>query len=100
MTKKTEYERWKKMSPKLFTNRVGKYNGSEIRLHIDVTIPPRQDKLRPVPFNLRPGVERAIVKMLVDDMIEPVQGATPWISPIVPVAKKNGLNEIRICVDA
>ena len=33
-----------------------------------------------------------------DDIIEPVTGATTWISPIVPVIKPNG--EIRICTDA
>ena len=38
--------------------------------------------------------------MLDQDLIEPVYGPTPWVSPIVPVPKKNGSGEIRICSDA
>ncbi len=38
--------------------------------------------------------------MLDNDLIEPVPGPTPWISPIVPVPKRNGTDEIRICTDA
>ncbi len=49
---------------------------------------------------LRAGVEAEIKSMLEDDLIEPVPGPTPWISPIVPVTKRNGTDEIRICTDA
>ncbi len=38
--------------------------------------------------------------MLDNDLIEPVPGPTPWISPIVPVPKRNGTDKIRICTDA
>ena len=37
--------------------------------------------------------------MLEQDLIEPVEGPTRWISPIVPVPKKDS-EEIRICSDA
>ena len=36
--------------------------------------------------------------MLEDDLIEPVNGPTPWVSPIVVVPKIN--YKIRICTDA
>ena len=38
--------------------------------------------------------------MLEEDVIEPVNGPTPWVSPIVPVPKPGKPNEIRICTDA
>ena len=31
------------------------------------------------------------------DIIEPVEGPTPWVSPVVVVPKQN--DEIRLCVD-
>lgn len=33
------------------------------------------------------------------DIIEEVDGATPWISPIVLVPKPKNPSEIRLCVD-
>ena len=36
--------------------------------------------------------------MIENDIIEPVSGPTPWVSPIVPIVKSNG--EIRVCTDA
>ena len=32
-----------------------------------------------------------------DDIIEPVEGPTPWVSPLVIIPKPSG--DIRICVD-
>jgi len=34
-----------------------------------------------------------------DDMIEKVNGPTPWVSPVVIVPKPNNPDEIRLCVD-
>jgi hypothetical protein len=36
--------------------------------------------------------------MLDNDIIEKVNGPTPWVSPVVPVMKENG--EVRLCTDA
>jgi hypothetical protein len=82
-----------------FTGKVGSFKPYSVKLHIDETISPRQEKLRHVPFHLREKVEMEIKKMLEEDLIEPVSQPTAWISPIVPVPKK-GSNEIRICSDA
>ena len=38
--------------------------------------------------------------MLNEDVKEPVNGPTPWVSLIVPVPKPGKQNEIRICTDA
>ncbi len=84
--------------PSVFTNRIGKLKNHLVKLHIDLDVKPIRQKRRPTPIHLRAGIEKAIKQMLKDDEIEPVDGPTPWVSPIVPIVKNNG--EIRICTDA
>lgn len=84
--------------PRLFSGKVGKLNDFKVKLHINSNIKPVHQKTRPTSIHLRAGVEKALKKMLDNDIIEPVTGATPWVSPIVPIIKSNG--EIRICTDA
>ena len=91
--------KWKGLFPQAFTGLVGKLVDEPVRLHIDHNVPPVQQKLRHVPFHLRPAVEAEIGKMLENDLIEPHTGPTTWISPIVPVPKPNRPGEIRICTD-
>ena len=84
--------------PLLFSNKIGKMKNHLVKLHINHSVKPVRQKRRPTPLHLRPGIEKAIKKMLDDDVIEPVNGPTPWVSPIVPVIKNNG--EVRVCTDA
>ncbi|CAF1076837.1 unnamed protein product, partial [Brachionus calyciflorus] len=93
-------EKFIRKYPQLFSGKVGILKNHQVNLHIDESIKPIQQKLRPVPFHLRPLVEAEIVKMLEQDIIEPVKGPTPWVSPIVPVPKPDRPNEVRICTDA
>ena len=72
----------------------------EAKPHIDKSITPKQSKFRIVPFHIRHLVEKEIENMLANDVIEPVTGPTPWVSPIVSVPKEGRPNEIRICTDA
>ena len=74
-------------------------------------------KTEPVKFQLKPDtkphslatarhialprlkhVKEALTEMERNDVIEKVSTATPWVSPMVPVAKPNS-NKVRICVD-
>ena len=41
-------------------------------------------------------MEAEIQNLLDQDIIEPVQGPTPWVSPVVVVPKASG---VRLCVD-
>jgi hypothetical protein len=91
--------KWHRLYPELFTGKVGSFKPYQVKLHIDESVQPRQEKLRHVPFHLREKVEAEVRKMLEQDLIEPVNGPTKWISPIVPVPKKD-TDEIRICSDA
>ena len=93
-----EYEAWKRRFPNVFGEHIGKLRNFQARLHIDESIAPQQQKLRHVPFHLRGTVEKELIRMLDNDIIEPTNGPTPWVSPIVPVPKANG--EVRITTDA
>lgn len=91
-------EKFAKKYPELFADKIGRLKNFEVKLHINTDIKPVQQKLRYVPFHLRDAVEKEIQSMLEQDIIEPVNGPTPWVSPIVVVPKPN--KKIRICTDA
>ena len=52
-----------------------------------------------IPFHVRKKVEEKLKQLENDDIIELVEGPTPWVSSIVAVTKPKKPNEIRICVD-
>lgn len=58
---------------------------------------PVRQPLRPVPIGMIDLVEERLNELLRLDMIEPVEGFTPWVSALVPVVKGNG--KLRLCVD-
>ena len=76
---------------------IGLLKNYQADIHIDESVPPVAQKPRPVPFALREKVSAKIRELLDDDIIEPVQGPTPWVSPIVVAPKPNG--DIRLCID-
>ncbi|CAB3986354.1 Hypothetical predicted protein [Paramuricea clavata] len=76
---------------------LARVKGKEIKLHISNTVAPKQQPQRRIPFHVRKNVEQELKRLEQLDIIEAVDGPTPWVSPIVVVPKKSG--EIRICVD-
>ncbi|XP_057305378.1 uncharacterized protein K02A2.6-like [Hydractinia symbiolongicarpus] len=76
---------------------MGKLNNFKQKLHIDPDVTPIQQPTRRLPFHTRKKVEAELDRLLKLDIIEPVNGPTSWVSPIVAVPKKNG--KIRLCVD-
>ena len=76
---------------------VGKVPNKVVKLHIDPDVITRQQPHRRIPFHVREDVEKELQRLARLDIIEKVDGPTPWISPIVVVPKKSG--EVRICVD-
>ena len=59
---------------------------------IAVALPPRRHA-----FSLRGSIEAELKRLQENDIIEPVQEVTPWVSSLVPVRKANGT--LRLCVD-
>ena len=60
---------------------------------------------RPVKFQkscvspLRAKVERELGQLMEQEIIERVEGPTPWVSPIVPAPKPKTPDEVRLCTD-
>ena len=76
---------------------IGKVKGRLIKLHIDPQVKPKKQPHRRIPFHIRKDVEKELEWLEKLDIIEKVDGPTPWVSPIVVVPKDSG--EVRICVD-
>ena len=52
---------------------------------------------RRLPYHTRAKLSEELDRLLKLDIIEPVEGPTPWINPVVVVLKSSG--EIRLCLD-
>ena len=81
----------------LFDGGMGKIKGHKIHLHINDSVQPLSQTHRRIPFHLRSEVEKELERLEKLDVIEKVEGPTPWVSPAVIVPKQNG--KIRICID-
>ena len=78
-------------------NGVGKLKEFEMEIHIDPGVKPVAQPPRRIPFQIRSKVDDKIRELEHVDIIERVDGPTPWVSPLVAVPKPNG--EVRVCVD-
>lgn len=68
-----------------------------VQLPIDTSVTPVSQPYRRVPVPVEHAVDRKIDELLQQDIIEPVNGYSEWISPVVVVRKDQG-SEVRICV--
>ena len=83
-------------SPKLFQG-IGQLQNFEVKLHIDPAVSLVAQAARRIPFHMRRKVSAAFKQLEDDDIIEKVEGPTPWISPQVIIPKNDGT--VRLCVD-
>ena len=82
-----------KQYPALFDGSIGALKDYKVKLHIDTSVQPVPP---PNPVQCAKKVEDKLVELENADIIEKVDGPTPWISPIVTPPKPD---EIRLCVD-
>ena len=78
---------------------IGRLKGFKVKLHTKPDVKPVIQPHRRIPFSLRKKVEDKLAELERNDIIEPVTGPTPWVSPIVCVPKPKNPSDIRICVD-
>ena len=78
---------------------LGKLKDKQIKFHIDESVVPSSQPARRIPFHVREQVEQELDRLEELDVIEKVDGPTPWVSNLVVAPKPNAPNEIRLCVD-
>ena len=83
--------------PKLFADGVDKISDIKIKFHIDPSVQPVSQRHRRIPFHVRKDVEAELDRLEKLDIIEKVDGPTPWVSPIFVVPKADG--GVRLCID-
>ena len=76
---------------------VGKLKNFKLKLHVDETVTAVAQPVRRIPFAMREKVEVKLQELLELDIIEPVEGQSSWVSPVVITPKQSG--DIRLCVD-
>ncbi|XP_064651616.1 uncharacterized protein LOC135502598 [Lineus longissimus] len=69
---------------------IGKIKNRSVKLHIDESVKPKQQPHRRIAFHIRKDIEKEVERLDAQDILEDVEGPTPWISPIVVVPKKSG----------
>lgn len=82
--------------PKVFSDKPGRLKNYEANIEVRSDFKPKFVNPRPIPFCLREQVEKELLQMVKDDIIEKVE-ISEMASPIVIVKKKDGT--IRICTD-
>ena len=75
---------------------IGKLKNFQLKLHIDSSVKPVVQSQRRLPFALREKVSKKLYELLDTDIIESVNGPTPWVSPLVIIPKND---DVRICID-
>ena len=82
--------------PTLFKG-VGLLRDHTVKFHIDETVKPKFQPVRPLPFHLREKFLTELGQMEKDGIIEEHTGPSPWVSNVVLSPKDDG--NIRITVD-
>ena len=66
---------------------VGLLRDLQVSLHIDPSVKPVAQPVRRMPFGHRAKAKAKLDELLKADIIEKVEGPTPWVNPIVTVPK-------------
>lgn len=74
-----------------------KMKNVQLSIPINRNVSPIVQRVRRPPIALLSRIEEKLNQLLVADIIEPVSGVAPWVSPLVTIVKDNG--DLRLCVD-
>ena len=92
----SKLEEYKGKYPAVFKG-IGKLKDYELKLRIRTDVQPVAQPARRIPYQLRKKLDEKMKIWVQDGIIEKVNDATPWVSPLVLSTKKSG--ELRPCVD-
>ena len=79
------------------TNGFGKLEDFQLKIPIDDIVKPVIQPMRRVPYQLREKLDDKLIELEKLQIIEKVEGPSPWVSPIVCIPKEE--KDIRLCVD-
>lgn len=74
-----------------------KVPGVKLKIHMDPSVRPIIQPIRRLPIAMEAEVETLVQELYGKGIIEKVDGPTDWVSPLVPIRKKDG--SLRLCVD-
>lgn len=74
-----------------------KIKGVIVEIPINKAVQPVQQGYRRAPIALEDKIYGKLKDLLEMDVIEKVNGPSPWVTPVVPIMKRSG--ELRLCVD-
>lgn len=74
-----------------------KFKNVQLGIAINPSVTPVCQPYRRVPIPLENKINDKLEELMKKDIIEAVDRATSWVSPIVPILKSDG--SIRLCVD-
>ncbi|XP_062614532.1 uncharacterized protein K02A2.6-like [Saccostrea cucullata] len=77
---------------------IGKLKDFQVKLHIDETVKPVAQPHRRIPFHRRKKLEQELKKLEEMDIIEKVDGPTPWVSPILVAPKPKNPDQVRVFI--
>ena len=77
---------------------VGNLKDFEVKLHTNPEIKPIIQAQRHIPFHIRKNIETEVGRLEQDDILEKVEEATQWVSPLVITPKTNS-DKSRLCVN-
>ena len=83
--------------PEVCNGNIGKLNNRKVTIHRKSDVKPVACHVKRQPFHIRPKIDKKVSQLLEQDIIEPVEGPTPWLNPVVVVPKSDG--HVRICLD-
>lgn len=66
---------------------IGKMKDFQVHFHIDPSVSPVTQPHQRIPFRLRRKLDTELDKLERQGIIEPVDGPTPWVSPLVVTPK-------------
>lgn len=89
-------EHMKERYAEIFKVELGTVKGVTATLHLKENVKPVFQRARPVPYAIRPAVEKELKRMEEEGIIEPVE-VSEWATPIVSVPKTDG--SVRVCGD-
>lgn len=94
----SHYEKLVKEFDDVFSDKVGVLKDHPVRFFVDKTVQPVKSTYRRQPFHLSKAIDKEIDRMLLHEIIEPVEGPVEWLSQLVVVPKKNP-GEVRLTTD-